>query len=164
MLLVLDIQPGRADFLREVEAWASYLREPDVGLALDPEYSVSLGQIPGTTFGSTDAGTINKVTKFLSTMVQRDHLPQKLLVIHRFTTGMIGDPSKIVARPGLATVVDVDGSGDGAAKTSKYELFAQGFQAGIEHGITLYPSSDPDLMQPPDVLHLAPPPSFVVYQ
>ena len=39
-LLVLDIQPGQADFVEEVRALEPYLSQPDVGLALDPEWSV----------------------------------------------------------------------------------------------------------------------------
>ena len=39
-LLVLDIQPGRAPFGPEIERLQRWLREPDVGLALDPEWHV----------------------------------------------------------------------------------------------------------------------------
>ncbi len=35
-LLVLDVQPGQADFVEEVRALEPYLSQPDVGLALDP--------------------------------------------------------------------------------------------------------------------------------
>jgi hypothetical protein len=37
-LLVLDIQPGRSDFFTEVTRLRRWLRLPDVGLALDPEW------------------------------------------------------------------------------------------------------------------------------
>ena len=46
-LLLLDIQPGRADFRDEVERLEPYLREPDVGLALDPEWHVGPTEVPG---------------------------------------------------------------------------------------------------------------------
>ena len=46
-LLILDLQPGRSDFLTEARALAEFLVEPDVGLALDPEWRMAPGQIPG---------------------------------------------------------------------------------------------------------------------
>jgi hypothetical protein len=46
---VLDIQPGRGDFLTEVRRYERFLREPDVGLALDAEWSMRAGQVPGET-------------------------------------------------------------------------------------------------------------------
>lgn len=52
-MLLLNIQPGRAEFIDEVKHYERWLREPDVGLALDPEWAVGKGQIPGRTFGST---------------------------------------------------------------------------------------------------------------
>ena len=45
-ILLLNIQPGRAAFLDEVKHWEPWLREPDVGLALDPEWAVTAGQVP----------------------------------------------------------------------------------------------------------------------
>ena len=45
-LLVLDIQPGHSDFFTEATRLRKWLREPDVGLALDPEWHVQAGQVP----------------------------------------------------------------------------------------------------------------------
>src|SRR5438045_643102 len=39
-LLVLDVQPGRSDFPAEVARLEPWLRKPDVGLALDPEWRI----------------------------------------------------------------------------------------------------------------------------
>ncbi|MGI8439552.1 MAG: hypothetical protein ACR2NV_05015, partial [Thermoleophilaceae bacterium] len=44
-ILVLDIQPGRADFMEEVRHYRRWLEEPDVSLALDPEWSMKAGQL-----------------------------------------------------------------------------------------------------------------------
>ena len=45
-LLLLDIQPGRTSFAAEVARLDRYLREPDVGLALDPEWHVGPEESP----------------------------------------------------------------------------------------------------------------------
>src|SRR3954469_460799 len=47
-LLILDIQPGRSDFFTEAKRLRKYLKHPDVGLALDPEWRMGPGEVPGT--------------------------------------------------------------------------------------------------------------------
>ena len=47
-ILILDVQPGYADFMTEVRRLEPWLREPDVGLALDPEWHVSPPDVPGS--------------------------------------------------------------------------------------------------------------------
>ena len=42
-LLMLDIQPGRSDFFTETTRLRKWLKEPDVGLALDPEWRMGPG-------------------------------------------------------------------------------------------------------------------------
>jgi hypothetical protein len=61
-LLILDLQPGRSEFLTEARVYESFLRDPDVSLALDPEWQLAPGQTPGQQIGSTDAATINQVS------------------------------------------------------------------------------------------------------
>lgn len=45
-LLILDIQPGRSNFLTDAETLAPYLDHPDAALALDPEWELAPGQVP----------------------------------------------------------------------------------------------------------------------
>jgi hypothetical protein len=40
-LLVLDIHPGRSTFIDEVRKLRGFLRKPDVGIALDPEWNMA---------------------------------------------------------------------------------------------------------------------------
>ena len=69
MLLVLDVQPGRANFFDEVRVYRRYLEQPDVGLAIDPEWHVSPGQVPGQAIGSVDAATVNRISAWLARIV-----------------------------------------------------------------------------------------------
>ena len=71
MLLLLDIQPGYAPFLQEAKALERWLKEPDVGLALDPEWSMKPPLLPAQEIGSTDAATVNEVSRYLSGLVRR---------------------------------------------------------------------------------------------
>jgi len=60
-ILILDIQPGRSDFMTEARALRRWLREPDVSLALDPEWNMGPRGVPGTRIGSVDAVMVNRV-------------------------------------------------------------------------------------------------------
>lgn len=163
MLLILDIQPGYASFLEEVRALARFLREPDVSVALDPEWSLEPPALPGQEIGSTDAGTINGVSAHLSQIVRRHRLPEKLLVVHRFTDEMIENETTLKQYPGVALTVNVDGFGDRPNKVSRYRSFTRG-RRGRPHGFKLFYEEDVNLMAPKRVLRLRPAPDLVVYE
>jgi hypothetical protein len=162
-LLILDIQPGRRPFMEEVRALRRFLEEPDVSLALDPEWSLDPGQVPGQQIGSTDAETVNRVSRYLSGIVRRRNLPQKLLVVHRFTRDMIERDDRLERHPGVALTVNVDGFADQANKTAKYREFTRGRRDRF-HGFKLFYREDTNLMSHGQVLRLRPRPDLVVYE
>jgi hypothetical protein len=163
-LLLLDIQPGRSDFMREARAYRRFLEEPDVSLALDPEWKMAPGQVPGQQIGSTDAAAVNQVSRWLAGIVKDKGLPQKLLVVHRFTRSMIKDESQLVRRPGIALTVNVDGFGTRPQKVAKYREFTRGRDRRPLNGFKLFYKEDTNLMPPRNVLRLRPRPDFVVYE
>ena len=162
-LLILDIQPGQASFMREVRAFRRFLEEPDVSLALDPEWRMEPGQVPGQEIGYTDATTVNEVSRYLAGIVREGNLPEKLLVVHRFTSDMIRDEELLERHRGVALTVNVDGFGDRPNKISKYREFTRG-RRDRHHGFKLFYQEDTNLMQPGDVLRLRPRPELVVYE
>jgi hypothetical protein len=162
-LLVLDIQPGRAGFLSETRRLAKWLREPDVALALDPEWHVGEGQVPGQVIGSVDASVVDQVGAELSKIVRQGRLPEKLLLVHQFTEGMIANKESLTRHPGVALTINVDGYGDRANKVSKYEMFTDE-QVRFNDGFKLFYEEDTNLMSPAGVLALRPPPDVVVYE
>jgi hypothetical protein len=163
MLLLLDIQPGYAPFLQEAKALERWLRQPDVGLALDPEWSMKPPLLPAQEIGSTDAATVNEVSRYLSGLVRRYDLPQKLLVVHRFTGDMIQAEHELKRYPGVALVVNVDGFGDQPNKISKYHEFTKDLRRRY-NGFKLFYHEDLNLMKPKQVLRLRPAPDLVVYE
>jgi hypothetical protein len=164
-LLLLDIQPGYADFLDEARRLERYLREPDVGLALDPEWHVAAPEIPGQVIGSVTADEVNEVSAYLDELVARDQLPQKLFVIHQFTEGMIADRDQLEPREGLAITLNSDGFGDIPNKEAKYaELSPRGQTREFDAGFKLFYLEDFPLMTPGQVLDLRPEPDLVVYE
>jgi hypothetical protein len=163
MLLILDIQPGYGSFIEEARHLEPFLRQPDVSLAIDPEWSLTPPQLPGQEIGSTDAAAINEVSRYLSGLVRRYHQPQKLLVVHRFTDEEIEDEDRLRTDPGVALVLDVDGFGTPAAKKSKYRQLAND-RGKVFDGFKLFYEQDENLMKPTEVLRLRPQPDFILYQ
>jgi hypothetical protein len=163
-LLVLDIQPGHADFLSEARRLAPWLGQPDVGIALDPEWHTP-GAVPGTQIGSVTAAEINAVSDYVAGIVRARSLPEKLFVIHQFTDGMIQGKQQVLARPGLAVTFNVDGFGDRPNKLSKYHAFtAQTRGRPFDDGFKLFYHEDTNLMLPSNVMAMQPRPDLVVYE
>jgi hypothetical protein len=163
-LLLLDIQPGRSSFTQEASRLDRFLREPDVGLALDPEWHVGPEEIPGQVIGSVEADTVNGISAHLAAVTAQGELPQKLFVVHQFTVGMIANRDQVIARPGLATVINVDGFGDRASKIAKYKDLHPPEGSGLFAGLKLFYNEDIDLLSPERVLKLDPAPDLIVYE
>jgi hypothetical protein len=161
-LLVLDVQPGRSDFFTETTRLRKWLREPDVGLALDPEWRVTGSEVPGQVIGHVESREINATTAWLDQLTARHKLPQKLVIVHQFTDDMV-DETQLKPRENLAMVLNADGFGSRPVKVSKYHRFTRqspGFGAGFK----LFYKEDLGLMSPRQVLRLKPPPDVVVYE
>ena len=64
--VVLDLQPGRTDFLTQAKRYEPLLKLPHVGLALDPEWRLKPGQQHLTQIGSVSAAEVNSVYRWLA--------------------------------------------------------------------------------------------------
>ncbi len=161
-LLLLDIQPGHADFPTEARRLERWLREPDVALAIDPEWRMSAGGVPGQRIGTVSAAEVNTVSAWLDGLTARHRLPQKLLLIHQFTTGMITNKRAVQPRRNLAMVFNMDGFGGREAKLAKYRMLAADRRFGL--GLKLFLRQDVAIFRPHEVLRLRPVPEVVEYQ
>ncbi|MHB1841960.1 MAG: hypothetical protein ACYCO4_02400 [Sulfobacillus sp.] len=124
-LLILDVQVGHASVQSEVQYLAPFLAQPDVELALDPEFDMPPGDIPGIEFGTMPTSSINWTLNYLNTMVKVDHLPQKVLIVHQFLKRMIPQWNLIAPQPYVALVRDMDGFGGQPLKIANYERFVR---------------------------------------
>jgi hypothetical protein len=163
MLLILDIQPGRGTFLPQVERYEKFLTQPDVGLALDPEWRMGPGQVPGRVIGSARAAEINAVSAYLAALTAKYRLPEKPFLVHQFTRPMLPDRTAIIARPGLATIFHADGFGTQELKKGVYkELALPG--APFHIGFKLFYKADTKTMTPAQAMALRPQPDLITYQ
>ena len=161
-LLLLDLQPGRSDFFTEATRLEKWLREPDVGLALDPEWRVQEGEVPGQIIGSVGAREVNATSAWLAQLVAEHDLPEKLFVVHQFTDDMVPE-QELKRRDGLAMVLNVDGFGGQEIKKAKYRDFTRQAR-DFFHGFKLFYEEDTDMMRPREVMRLRPKPVLVVYE
>lgn len=161
-MLILDIQPGRGSLLADAQALEPWLANPDVGLALDPEWELQPGQRPGAQIGQTTAGEINQVSDWLQTLTVTHRLPQKLLIVHEFRAPMVVAKPDVASRPNLAVAFNMDGFGASDNKLSVYQLLARDPRWAL--GYKLFYTRDRPLQTADDVLALAPPPQIVEYE
>jgi hypothetical protein len=161
-LLILDIQPGRGQFLSDARTLAPWLRLPYVGLAIDPEWKLYGGQVPLSGIGHTSAHVVNHLSHWLNQLTRVNHLPQKLLIVHQFTESMVTDKAHVSTRKHLSLVFNVDGLGGRAAKVGKYRDFARDRRFPL--GFKIFYDADIGLMQPAEVLRLRPRPVIVEYE
>ena len=166
-LLLLNIQPGRATFMEEARSYARWLKEPDVGLALDPEWAMGPGEIPMKVFGQTTGGEIDEVAAYLAAIVKRHRLPEKALVFHQLAPSIVTDEKRIRAHEGVVVIKSVDGIGSRAMKTSTWTKLTKKLAPTVEAGFKLFYQEDRKygpLMTPAQVLALRPQPAYVLYE
>lgn len=161
-LLLLDIQPGRSGFLSVVRRWKWALEDPYVGLALDPEWRMGRHGVPGRKIGSVSSTEVDRVSKWLSTLVKLEKLPQKLFVLHQFRTDMIEDIDEISPRTGLVMVQHVDGFGTPRQKLATFNAVIRPRQFFL--GFKLFYDEDTRLLRPGYVRAIRPKVQFVSYQ
>jgi hypothetical protein len=166
-LVFLDVQTGWSTVEAEVPRLAPYLKMPNVELALDPEFALVEGKRPGTRVGTMNAAEINYAARFLAKIVQENHLPPKILVVHRFTERMVTNFRDIKPLPEVQIVMDMDGFGSPVLKTSTYKSYIArqpvqftGFKLFYKNDVKIGGA----LMTPAQVLSLSPQPSFILYQ
>jgi hypothetical protein len=162
-LLILDIQPGHGDFMALTKHFGRFLREPDVALALDPEWHTP-GAVPGTVIGSTDAATVNRIARYLHGLVRKYRLPDKMLLVHQFTESMIRNKPQLKPLPGVPLVLNVDGFGGQEVKIAKYRDFTHPRVRHVHNGFKLFYKEDTNTMTPTQVLRQRPRPDVVIYE
>ncbi|WP_305788898.1 hypothetical protein [Symbioplanes lichenis] len=162
VMVILDLQPGRGDFLPQAKQLERFLVQPHVGLALDPEWRMPAGKVPGKTIGKVSAAEVNRVSAYVSGLVAQHRLPEKLFVVHQFRSSMLPDISKIQKRPGLALVQHVDGFGTRSEKDATWDRLRRPQQFHL--GYKLFYDEDIKRYGARDLLKFSNVPELVTFQ
>jgi hypothetical protein len=159
--LMLDIQPGRANPVAEVKALRTWLAQPDVDIAIDPEWDVSRRGVPGRSPGSTKARKLNRISKLMQGIIDAKGLPAKQLLVHQFHRRSVRKKKRLRERPDVELTLNFDGIGSPRAKKAGYRRLSK---RRLFNGFSLFYRLDRKLMSPRAVLRLDPEPDFVLYQ
>jgi hypothetical protein len=163
--VVLDLQPGRTDFLTQARAYRELLAQPHVGLALDPEWRLGPGQVHLRQIGSVDAAEVTAVADWLAALVRGERLPQKLLLLHQFQLRMITGRQKLDAqRDELAILVQMDGDGTPGEKLATWRALRTDPPRGLRFGWKNFYDEDTPTFTPRETMAVRPTPWWVSYQ
>ncbi|HQY12207.1 MAG TPA: hypothetical protein PK133_08335 [Ferruginibacter sp.] len=166
-LVFVDIQVGHSTVKDEVPLLEKYLRQPNVHLGIDPEFSMKNGERPGSKIGTFTSDDINDAIDFLAEVVRKNDLSPKVLVVHRFTQGMVTGYDKIKKVPEVQVVIDMDGFGDKILKRSTYLRYI--YKEPVQFtGFKLFYKNDTKntsgIYTPEELLKFTPKPVYIQYQ
>jgi len=165
MYVVLDLQPGRSSFYSQAKRYEPLLRLPYVGLALDPEWRLGPGQLPLRQIGGVSSTEINQVSQWLANVVDKYHLPQKLLVLHQFKLSMIrGEPRLNVGHDEIATLIHMDGQGPQPTKAGTWHAVLGAAPDGVAFGWKNFYDEDKPILSPAQTMRNRPTPLMISYQ
>ena len=167
-LLFLDVQTGKSTVEAEVPRLRPFLENPDVHLAIDPEFAMApSGAVPSTRVGTVDAKDVNWAVNFLEQIVKEKHLPPKILIVHRWTRKMVTNAKEIHFTPQVQVVMDMDGWGPPWLKFDSYHDYVKAEPVQFT-GFKLFFHNDTKkgdaLLTPSEVLRLNPRPLYIQYQ
>lgn len=167
-IVFLDVQVALSNVNTEVPLLEKYLKMPNVNLGIDPEFSMKEGHRPGTKIGTMNDVDVNFCSRYLANLVRKNNLPPKILIVHRFTQGMIRNYKAIERRPEVQIVMNMDGWGEPILKKSTYLLYIRkepvqftGFKLFYKNDLKKAPHV---MMTPEDLMKLRPQPIYIQYQ
>lgn len=166
MYVVLDLQPGRTDFLTQAKLYEKLLAKPNVGLALDAEWRLAPDEVPLRQIGSVSAAEINSVSAWLAELVNRESLPPKMVVLHQFRLDMIENRQDVdMTHPELELLIHADGQGSQPDKQATWRALHADAPAGIAWGWKNFYDEDVPMLSPEQTMsEVTPEVDLVTYQ
>lgn len=163
--VVLDLQPGTSPFIDQAKMYEDLLKEPNVGLALDSEWRLKEGQKHMEQIGTVDSKEINETADWLADLTSANDLPQKVFIMHQFSTSMITHRENIdTSHDGLAMVLHADGHGSPGMKMQTWNTLQDGLPEGIRMAWKNFYDEDDPTFTPEETMDVEPRPWFVSYQ
>ncbi|WP_201775257.1 hypothetical protein [Cellulomonas sp. FA1] len=162
--VVLDLQPGRQDFVTQAQLYADLLALPHVGLALDPEWRLAPDQVHLRQIGSVGIDEVNATAAWLASFTRERGLPQKMFVLHQFSLRMITERERLdTSHDELAPLIHVDGQGSQPAKAGTWATLRAGAPP-VHWGWKNFYDEDVPMLDPAQTYQVQPVPDLVTYQ
>ena len=160
--MFLDVQTGHSTVADELPHLVKYLELPYVHLALDPEFAMKLGGVPGsvsarstrpTSISRSSSGRHRPEEEGAAENARGAPLHQRMLTNH----------DQIKLDPRVQVVIDMDGFGAPWLKEDAYKFFIVPEPVQFT-GFKLFYKNDKPMMSPERVLELWPSPVYIQYQ
>ncbi|SFE32044.1 hypothetical protein SAMN05216574_10385 [Blastococcus tunisiensis] len=166
LYVVLDLQPGRTDFVTQAELYRPLLELPYVGLALDPEWRLGPNDVHLVRIGSVAIEEVNAVVAWLADLTRENALPQKLLVLHQFRIDMLPGLERLdMGRDELAILIHADGQGPQGSKQATWQALQGNAPEGVYWGWKNFYDEDVPMLTPEQTIaQVSPLPELVTYQ
>jgi hypothetical protein len=163
--VILDLQPGRSTFPSQAREIEALLAQPNVSLALDPEWRVGPTERPGGgRIGTVDGTEVNETIDYLDEVIRRFGLPPKMMVVHQFTDSMVTNKAIIRGTPRVQVVFQMDGFGTLELKRGSWDRMVADLPAGALAGWKNFYDEDRPTPTPAESLSVLPTPVYVSYQ
>lgn len=165
--VVIDLQPGRTDFLTQAKLYEELLKLPHVGLALDPEWRLLPNQVHLRQIGHVEVAEVNQVVNWLADLTRENNLPQKMVILHQFQVQMLRDVNEVdQSRSEVAILIHVDGQGPQPTKQTTWRTLHNNATAVKYWGWkNFYDEDIPGPLSPADTMSKVDPvPDFISYQ
>lgn len=166
-IVFLDVQVALSDVQSEIPRLEPFLKRPNFHLGIDPEFSMKTGAKPGTKIGTMSSTDVNWCVDYLAKLVATNHLPPKVLIVHRFTRNMLTNSKGIKLDPRVQVVVNMDGWGAPWLKFDSYRDYVQAEPVQFT-GFKLFYHNDTKkgepILTPGELLRITPKPVYIQYQ
>lgn len=163
--VVLDMQPGREPFQTHIENFAPLLLEPNVSVALDPEWRVGPDGVPaGGRIGTVSGDEVNQTVDYLDALIEENDLEPKMLIVHQFTNAMISEKDTIRGTENVQVVIHMDGFGPYQLKQDTYQRVTADMPVGAVAGWKNFYDEDQPTPTPEQTMDHDPVPMFISYQ
>jgi hypothetical protein len=165
LYVVLDLQPGRTDFVTQAKLYEELLKEPHVGLALDPEWRLRPDEVHLHRIGHVDVSEVDQVVDYLAHLTRENRLPQKILVLHQFQTRMIPGVNDVnQSRSEVAVLIHADGQGPQGSKQETWRALQANAPDMAYWGWKNFYDEDSPMLTPEQTMQVRPVPDFISYQ
>jgi hypothetical protein len=163
--VVLDLQPGHTDFLTQAKRYEELLKQPHVGLALDPEWRLAPGQVHMRQIGSVSSAEVNATAAWLAELTRTHTLPQKVLMVHQFRLDMITNRAALdTSHDELKIIIHADGFGSTGAKFNTWRALHANEPPNVWWGWKNFYDEDRPTFTPGQTVAVSPSPVFISYQ
>ena len=160
--VVLDLQPGRTDFLTQARQYEELFRRPWVGLALDPEWRLRPNQVHLKQIGSVGIDEVNRVGAWLAALVREHDLPPKVLTLHQFRLAMVRGRERLdTSLDEIQWLVHADGQGAQTDKQATWRSLRRDLPEGVWLGWKNFQDEDAPMLTPGQTMAAGPPDTLV---